>query len=139
LPKRRKNMRRPLPWIIAFVAFCLLMAPYLQAQEKPTSIWWVHASVAAHMMSAAQDALSSWKMAEANPLYVTQTGPQAGHFYHTGAGRMAGATLGICAISEVVAHFKPRWRKYIAALNFGAAAAHVGVTTSNVVRNPYYR
>lgn len=132
-------MRRTIPWIIAAGLFYLLMAPYLRAQEKPASIWWVHGAVAAHMMSAAQDGLSSWKQAEGNALYTTQTGPQAGHFYRAGAGRMAGATLGAAAVSEVVAHFRPGWRKYVAALNLGAAAAHVGVTTSNVVRNPYYR
>ena len=132
-------MRRTLPWVIAAGLFCLLMAPYLHAQQKPTSIWWVHASVAVHMMSAAQDGLSSWKQSEGNALYATATGPQAGHFYRQGAGRMAASTLGAVAVSELVAHFKPTWRKYIAALNFGAAAAHVGVTTSNVIRNPYYR
>ena len=115
------------------------MSPYLRAQEKPTSIWWVHGAVVAHMMSATQDGLSSWKQSEANPIYTTQAGPQAGHFYRTGAGRMTASTLSVVAVSEVVAHFKPGWKKYIAALNFGAATAHVGVTASNVVRNPYYR
>ena len=120
-----------------FAGLILMVGAF--AQQKPTSIWWAHASVAAHAMSAAQDGLSSRHQAEANVLYTTPTGPQAGHFYRTGAGRMAASTLGVVAVSEVVAHFKPGWRKYIAALNFGAAAAHVGVTTSNVIRNPYYR
>jgi hypothetical protein len=109
------------------------------SQDKPTSIWWVHGSVVAHMMSATQDGLSSWKQGEGNAFYTTTTGPQTGHFYRSGAGKMAGITVGTCVVSEVVAHFKPKWRKYTAAINFGATAAHVGVTTSNVIRNPYYR
>jgi len=131
-------MKTP-PQVIAAAAFCLLLPAGLQAQQKPTNIWWVHASVAAHVMSAAQDGLSSWKQAEGNALYTTKVGPQTGHFYRTGAGRLAASTLGSAAVSEVVAHFKPKWRRYIAALNFGGAAAHVAVTTSNVVRNPWFR
>ena len=109
------------------------------AQDKPISIWWVHGSVVAHMMSATQDGLSSWKQGEGNAFYTTTTGPQTGHFYRSGAGKMAGITIGTCVVSEIVVYFKPKWRKYVAVLNFGAATAHVGITTSNVIRNPYYR
>jgi hypothetical protein len=52
---------------------------------------------------------------------------------------MAAITGGIILVSEVVGIVKPKWRKYVAAFNFVGAAVHVGVTTSNVVRNPYYR
>ena len=60
-------------------------------------------------------------------------------FLSSGCWQNAGITVGVCAVSELVAHFRPRWRKYIAAVNLGAAGAHTAVTTSNVVRNPYYR
>ena len=138
-----RHILQHLIWLLAFALFWLCMSPCLRADDlkpKPsTSMWWVHGSIAAHMMSAAQDGLSSWKQAEGNALYTTQTGPQTGHFYRQGAGRMAGITVGVCAVSDLVAHFRPRWRKYIAAVNLGAAGAHTAVTTSNVVRNPYYR
>ena len=121
----------------------LFASSVLAQQQQQKSIipssWWVHGSVVAHAMAAAQDGLSSWKQGELSPLYADKTGQWAGHFYRTGAGRLAGITLGIVAVSEVVGHFKPKWRKYVGVLNFGAAAAHAGITTSNVVRNPYYR
>jgi hypothetical protein len=110
----------------------------IDAQQKP-STWWVHASVVAHAMAAGQDGLSSWKQGELSPLYAEASGLQRGHFYRTGAARLTGVTLGIVAVSEVLGALKPKWRKYIGILNLAAAAAHVGVTTANVVRNPYYR
>lgn len=106
---------------------------------KSVSPWWVHGSVIVHMMSATQDGLSSWKQAEKNKLFITTSGPQVGHFYRQGAGRMAGITLGLVGASEIVSYFKPGWRRYIATLNFGAAGSHIAVTTYNVIQNPYYR
>ncbi|MGP8246291.1 MAG: hypothetical protein ACLQVN_17445 [Bryobacteraceae bacterium] len=108
------------------------------AQQAP-SAWWVHGTVAAHIMAAALDGLSSWKQAESNPLYAEAAGPQTGRFYRTGAARLAGITLSIGAVSEAVGWLKPSWRRYVGALNAGAAAAHEGVAVSNLVRNPYYR
>jgi hypothetical protein len=108
------------------------------AQQKP-SAWWVHGTVAAHIMAASLDGLSSWKQPESNPLYAEATGPQTGRFYRKGAARLAGITLSIGAVSEAVGWLKPSWRRYVGALNAGAAAVHEGVAVSNVVRNPYYR
>lgn len=122
-----------------YAILILAISAPLWCQPKPPSPWWVHASVVAHAMAAAQDGLSSWKQGEGNGLYADASGPQRGHFYRTGAARLAGITFDIVAISEGLGALKPKWRKYIAALNFGAAAAHVGVTASNVIRNPYYR
>ena len=107
-------------------------------QPKP-SMWWVHCGALAHMMSAAEDGLSSWKQGESSVLYAQSSGSQSGHFYRTGADRMTGITLGIVAASYAVAYIHPGWRKYVGILNLGAAAAHQGVTVSNVIRNPYYR
>ena len=127
-------------YLVRFVVlgFCLSLGLQAADPQKP-SVWWIHAPVTAHLMSAAQDGLSSWKQGEGNSLYVTTTGPQAGHFYRSGAGKLAGITIGICTISEVVGYLKPGWRRYIGAVNLGAAASHVGITTANVIRNPYYR
>ena len=110
----------------------------LGAQQKP-SVWWVHSAAAVHALGAALDGISSWKQVEANPLYRQSAGPQTGNFYRTGAARLTGVTLSIVAVSEVLSVVKPKWRRYIGALNFGAAAAHLGVVVNNVVRNPYYR
>lgn len=111
-----------------------------QALDPPRpSMWWVHCSVAAHIMSATEDGLSSWKQAEGNRLYAQSGGPQTSHFYRTGAGRMTGLTLGAVAVSYAVAYIHPSWRKYIGILNLGAAAAHQAVVVNNVVQNPYYR
>ena len=118
----------------------LTLGLHAQTLDPPKpSMWWVHCTAAAHMMSAAEDGLSSWRQSEGNRLYAQSSGPQSGHFYRTGAGRMTGITLGAVAVSYALAYIHPGWRKYIGIVNLGAAAAHQGVVVSNVVRNPYYR
>jgi hypothetical protein len=115
-----------------------IAAPASRQQPKPPA-WWVHGTVAAHIMAASLDGLSSWKQPESNPLYAEAAGPQAGRFYRMGAARLAGITLSIGAISEVAGRLKPSWRRYVGALNASAAAIHAGAAVSNLVRNPCYR
>lgn len=112
------------------------------AQEpvsKPPSAWWVHGSVFAHLTFAAMDGLSSWKQGEGNVIYQQNSGIYAGRFYRSGAARLTGITLSFGAASELLGILHPKWRRYISGANLGAAGAHVGVTVSNIARNPYYR
>src|ERR1035438_7548235 len=104
-----RHILQHLIWLLAFALFWLCMSPCLRADDlkpKPsTSMWWVHGSVAAHMMSAAQDGLSSWKQAEGNALYTTQTGPQTGHFYRQGAVQAEGNALYTTQTGPQTGHF----------------------------------
>jgi hypothetical protein len=125
--------------VLSVIIFAFAIWGQSSAPPKNPSAWWVHGPEIVHTLAAAVDGLSSWKQPEANPMYVTRSGYQAGNFYRLGAQRMTAITLGVVGISELLGHFRPRWRKYVGALNLGMAAAHIGIGAYNVARNPYYQ
>lgn len=121
---------------IIFIVFVGLISA--QPRNAP-SPWWVHGPVMVHLAAASLDAFSSWKQPEGNALFRQQQGLYMGRFYTSGAERMGGITIGICGVSELLGAIRPRWRKYVAVANAGAASAHLGVLASNLARNPNWR
>ena len=115
-------------------------APQLASVKTPApTAWWLHGPCALQATMAFADGLSSWRQGEGNVLLVETFGPQAGHFYRTGAARLGAFTGGIVAASYVVGYLKPSWRRYIGILNLGMGAGHAGAVAYNLRENPIYR